>query len=42
MSTSTDVVTALDVALRVAAALESIGCEYFEVDQDMLCDALTR
>jgi hypothetical protein len=83
MSTSTDVVTALDVALRVAAALESIGCEYFiggslasslqgepratndidlvvammphrvrafaeqlgpdfEVDQDMLRDALTR
>jgi hypothetical protein len=83
MSASTDVVTALDVALRVAAALESIGCEYFiggslasslqgepratndidlvvammphrvrafaeqlgpefEVDQDMLRDALTR
>jgi hypothetical protein len=83
MSASTEVVTALDVALRVAAALESIGCEYFiggslasslqgepratndidlvvammphrvrafaeqlgpefEVDQDMLRDALTR
>ena len=83
MSSSTDVVTALDVALRVAAALDDIGCEYFvggslasslqgepratndidmvvammphrvrafaeklgpdfEVDQDMLRDALTR
>ncbi|MGK3967780.1 hypothetical protein WMF38_26855 [Sorangium sp. So ce118] len=29
MSSSTDVVSALDVALRVAAALESLGCEYF-------------
>lgn len=29
MSSSTDVVTALDVALRVAAALEALGCEYF-------------
>lgn len=29
MSSSTEVVTALDVALRVAAALEGIGCEYF-------------
>lgn len=29
MSSSTDVVTALDVALRVASALGSIGCEYF-------------
>jgi hypothetical protein len=29
MSSSTDVVTALDVALRVAAVLESLGCEYF-------------
>lgn len=29
MSSSTDVVTALDVALRVAAALDSLGCEYF-------------
>ena len=29
MTASTDVVTALDVALRVAAALEAIGCEYF-------------
>ncbi len=83
MTASTDVVTALDVALRVAAALEAIGCEYFiggsvasslqgepratndidlvvammphrvrefaerlgpdfEVDQEMLRDALTR
>ncbi|MEZ4297422.1 MAG: hypothetical protein R3B70_20840 [Polyangiaceae bacterium] len=29
MSSSTDVISALDVALRVAAALESIRCEYF-------------
>ncbi len=29
MSSSTDVGSALDVALRVAAALESVGCEYF-------------
>ncbi|WP_437642682.1 hypothetical protein [Sorangium sp. So ce854] len=29
MSSSTDVVSALDVALRVAAALESLGCAYF-------------
>jgi hypothetical protein len=29
MSASTDVVSALDVALRVAGALESLGCEYF-------------
>jgi hypothetical protein len=83
MGASTDVVTALDVALRVAAALEAVGCAYFvggslasslqgepratndidlvvammphrvrafaeelgpdfEVDQDMLRDALTR
>ncbi|WP_437943373.1 hypothetical protein WMF27_37215 [Sorangium sp. So ce281] len=83
MSSSTDVVSALDVALRVAAALENLGCEYFiggslasslqgepratndidlvvammprhvrafaellgpdfEVDQEMLRDALTR
>jgi hypothetical protein len=83
MSASTDVVSALDVALRVADALGSIGCEYFiggslassiqgepratndidivvamvphqvrafseqlgpdfEVDEEMLCDALRR
>lgn len=29
MSSATDVGSALDVALRVAAALESVGCEYF-------------
>jgi hypothetical protein len=29
MSSATDVGSALDVALRVAAALDSVGCEYF-------------
>ena len=29
MSSSTEVASALDVALRVAAALESVGCAYF-------------
>lgn len=29
MSSTTDVGSALDVALRVAAALDSLGCEYF-------------
>lgn len=29
MSSATDVTSAIDVALRVAEALESLGCEYF-------------
>ncbi len=29
MSGSSEVVNPLDVALRVAAALEAVGCEYF-------------
>src|SRR5580658_7503584 len=29
MSSSTEVLSALDVALRVAEALDAVGCEYF-------------